>query len=123
MEVNRSHRSILLGVLFILWPSGAAAQVILNGTVMDEAQRPVALATLTLESDPPGTTLEGKTNRDGTVSFVLNRPGRYLLSAVASGFFELKQKPIELVAGLNLVTIDLIAKTSMETSLEVHPVD
>ena len=97
-----------------------AGQVVVTGTATDRDETPVADVRVALEGrDPRGREVATLSDDDGRFRLELDRGGRYVLSATRAGFYPLKDKPVDLVRGANIVNIELVPSRRVETSLDV----
>ncbi|HUR24596.1 MAG TPA: carboxypeptidase regulatory-like domain-containing protein [Candidatus Thermoplasmatota archaeon] len=69
---------------------------VIRGVIVDEAVRPVANATVTLNSE---TARETRSNADGAFGFAALEPGTYFLQVTKLGYFPVQQSA-EVVAGV-----------------------
>ena len=81
-------RNLLCAVVFVVCAVGAVAQYRagIQGTVLDPQNTAISGATVTLTNKETGRTQTSTTDEAGVYNFLSLPPGRYTLSAEASGF-------------------------------------
>ena len=96
-----------LGLLVIsaLAFSVAYAEVRLTGRVTDANSAPVSGARIALQS--PAVSLQTVSDPTGVFQFDLTAPGDYSLSAEREGYFQIKDRAIQLKDGADEVTLVL----------------
>ncbi len=97
------------------------AQVVVNGRLLDSSRKPVVAAHVTVEPELPGSAKELISDGEGLFTLNLSQGGRYYVSVGFPGFYELKRRPVDLVAGVNVITIDLIPIEDTSYSIDVYP--
>ena len=102
-------------------PGLLLAQAVVNGKLLDSTRNPVVTAKVTVESELPGSSKELISDGEGSFTLNLSQAGRYYLSVNIVGFYELKRRPVDLVAGVNVITIDLIPIEDNSYSIDVYP--
>ena len=117
----RAAVKMVLTVCLLLAPEAVQAQVVVNGTVTDQFKRPVASAQIAIEAENAGSIFEGHADESGAFSFNLDRSGLYFLTVSLPGFFEVKRKPVDLIVGLNILSIELAAAEAPGISMDVYP--
>ena len=104
----------------------AAAQVLWNGRVVDQNDAPVAGARIRIEQAAPAA-LEVESSPTGTFVITLPKPGRYLVTVDHAGYFQLRNQPVEIVAGGPETTLVLNVQEEVFQSVHVgavsNPVD
>ena len=91
--------TLLASMLFLATPIvGQGERGLVSGIVLDETERPVAGARLTLLNESQGLQREAKSNVDGTFSFPLLHSGIYVLTAQSEGFSVSEIQGIELAS-------------------------
>jgi hypothetical protein len=112
---------MVLGVCLLLAPAALPAQVVVSGTVTDQFKRPVASAHIAIEAENAGSVFESHSNETGAFSFNLDRSGFHFLTVSLPGFLEVKRKPIDLIVGLNFLSVELIPAEAPGISMDVYP--
>lgn len=115
----------LLGVLLAIGGIPSQAQSLTTGgvagTITDVSGAVISGATLTLTGLENGSVQTASPNASGEFRFSLLKPGRYRLSAIASGFEKL-ERPIEVSVG-NVTTATLVLQVGQTiTTVEVSDV-
>jgi outer membrane receptor protein involved in Fe transport len=124
MTFARTIRVMLSGGTLFLFLGGdriALSQVVVSGRSLDENRSPVVSVLITLESELPSSPRQSRSNADGEFTFNLSQAGRYLVSTSSPGFHDLNRRPVDLVVGINVLTIDLVAIQNLIYSLDVYP--
>ncbi len=108
--------------------SAQASDVELNGTVRDENGTPVASAPVTVRPAPPSTggPWQSRTDPEGAFSLHLPTPGEYLISVQRQGYYELRDRPVQVQNSLELMlTINSVREVfqSVDVSEQPSPVD
>ena len=127
-QINKKKllsRLLLLFLQLTILAVPAISQIVISGTVLDQAKKSPLKDTEILITgiDNPSISVKGQSNEQGSFAFNLNQPGKYLLKASRSGFHEIKSKPIDLITGINIVRIELIAFNDSTTTIDVYPED
>ncbi len=119
--MTRRISGVVLFVGFWLWPAGVLkAQVVINGQIADNLKQPLAGAQVRLDSPNSATLFELTTNPDGSFHLNLDAAGQYFLTIAASGFFTLNRRPIDLIMGVNIISVEMVAQQNSQASLEVY---
>jgi len=93
----------IIGLAFPLW----SAETVLAGRVVNDNGTPVARARILLTSCASSVLLEAITDPTGTFIMHLETPGEYTISAESHGHFQLRERPLRLVAGVNEISLVL----------------
>jgi hypothetical protein len=80
-------------------PAEPRPAIIVSGTVRDAAGTPIPDASVFFEEKATSASIEAKTDRDGTFSFLSLRAGSYLVRARKEGLREAVSGPMELSLG------------------------
>lgn len=116
-------RFALSGLATVL---AARAQVTLTGRVVDQNEAPVANARVTAHhgQEAPAETFSGPS---GTFRLSLPAPDTYLVSVERTGYFALKDRPVEISASASEVTLEINQQEEVFQSVTVgeqpSPVD
>lgn len=99
-------------------------QVLVSGTVADRDGIPVAGAAVVLQLQGiPDSRVRAESDESGGFAFRLQQVGRYFLDVAHAEFFPIRGRPIDLVAGPNVVSIDLIDSGAAGTTVDVYAVE
>ena len=93
-------------------PQNTAA-IFIKGTVRDASGAPIADAAVILEEKTRSESVEGKTDKDGTFSFLAMKAGTYVVRAKKPGFREASTPAMEL-SSPHKKRIDLVLKPLKE---------
>ena len=124
-EMRPSHlaRSGLGLVLWLIlataYTAGAPQQVILRGSAVDEAGKPVEGLEVAIQS-PSGETQIVHTDIAGAFEFQTPTAGAYHLSFNKSGFFRITGQKILLDAGVNEASFTVFHETEIHQEVEVY---
>lgn len=119
--MTRRIAGIVIFVSFWLWPTGALkAQVVVNGQISDNLKQPVTGAQVRMESPNAATLFELTTNPDGSFHLNLDTAGQYFLTVAAPGFFALSRRPIDLIMGVNIISVEMVVQQNSQSSLDVY---
>lgn len=91
--------------------------VFIKGTVKDASGALVPEATVTLEEKTRSESVEGKTQADGTFSFLALKAGTYVVRAKKPGFREAASEPMKLAPG-DKKQIELVLKPQKERAAQ-----
>lgn len=98
-----------------------SGEVTVTGTVSDPNRNPIAKVRVSIENrDGLGVGRAVQSDGQGGFRLGLNQPGRYWLEASHPDFFPIEGQPIDLVAGTNIVNVELIRSRDSGTTLDVH---
>ena len=115
-----------IAILGLLAASPIFAQLTVSGRVIDEEGAPLGNARISARQagGAPSTAESGPA---GNFHLHLPQPGKYLISVQRTGYFQLVERPIEVQAGMQPVTLILNANREVFQSVEVgessSPVD
>src|SRR5437667_5693816 len=112
---------VLCALMVVSSPKGLWGQVVINGTVTDESKRPIESARITLEPQKPGAVLETYSGKNGDFGLNLNLAGQYFLTVAAPAFYDIKRRAVDLVVGVNIISVDLISVENSSFSVDVYP--
>jgi hypothetical protein len=104
-----------------------AAEVTLNGRVVDESNVPVPLAAVSFrlagESQPSAPSLEVIADQTGLFRTVLPQAGAYLVTVAHVGFFTLRDRNIEVREGANdmVLALNHVHNTSESVNVSAAP--
>jgi len=111
---------LFLGVMCFLEP--LMGQVVVSGRVTDQTKIPLEAVDISISNlENLSGVVTVQSNEEGSFSFNLDQSGKYLIKATCPGFYEIRGKTIDLIAGVNIVGIELILRKNPSTSLEVYP--
>ncbi|MBZ5584959.1 MAG: carboxypeptidase-like regulatory domain-containing protein [Acidobacteriia bacterium] len=96
----------------------AAQEAILTGRVVDENDAPLDHARVTARRGQ-GAPLEAYSGPSGQFRIALPAPGTYLLGAFRPGYFELKDRPVDVPAGGTEVTLALNVEQEVFQAVQV----
>ena len=120
-----SRLLVFLAIQLTILGVPAMSQIVISGTVSDQAKKiPLKnVKILIMSIDNLGIAITGQSNEKGSFAFNLDQPGKYIFKASHSGFHEIKTKPIDLITGINIVRIELIAFNNSTITIDVqnHP--
>ncbi|HEU4389334.1 MAG TPA: carboxypeptidase regulatory-like domain-containing protein [Blastocatellia bacterium] len=105
---------MLLLLLSLLLPPATTAQTTsgsISGSVTDAQQAAIANATVTITDEAKGFSQTTKTDSEGRFVFPQLTPGKYVISAEASGFKKLQKTDVNLVANDKLTLGELQLET------------
>ncbi len=110
---------LIFATTFAVIACAARAPARLTGRILDENATPVADVQVSVSLEGGGS---AETFSDAAGNFQINTAdtGRAHLRAVKAGFFEVKDRPFELVAGDNEITLLLNHETEIEEQVEVR---
>ncbi len=119
---------ILCAVSFAMVSALRAAGVQLSGSVRDEHDAPVAGAKITVSPAPPGSGGPWQTTSDptGAYSITLPSPGNYLVDVQRQGFYEVKDRPVDLQTSQEVnLTVNSVQEVfqSVDVTEQPSPVD
>jgi Carboxypeptidase regulatory-like domain len=112
------HSTLALAVIMLIATAPAFAQtpapqnaaaIFIKGTVRDASGAPITDAAVILEEKTRSESVEGKTDKDGTFSFLAMKAGTYVVRAKKPGFREASTPPMEL-SSPDKKKIDLVLK-------------
>ncbi len=110
---------VLWLILAASYTAGAPQQVILRGSAVDEAGKPVEGLEVVIQS-PSGETQIGHTDIAGAFEFQTPIAGEYHLSFNKSGFFRITGQKILLDAGVNEASFTVFHETEIHQEVEVY---
>src|ERR1700724_1036291 len=117
-------RGFQCAVLCFLGARLCAAEVTLRGRVVDEANAPVAGATISLrlagQSQTSSPATQATADPTGAFHVSLAQPGSYLVTASQPDFFRLVDHPVELREGLNEILLSLNHTRNTTESIDVR---
>lgn len=118
-----SRLLVFLAIQLTILGVPAMSQIVISGTVSDQAKKiPLKnVKILIMSIDNLGIAITGQSNEKGSFAFNLDQPGKYIFKASHSGFHEIKTKPIDLITGINIVRIELIAFNNSTITIDVYP--
>jgi hypothetical protein len=122
--MNRKILALVVGVVLLSFVGSPflSAQSLttgnITGTVTDPSGAVTPNVTVTLKSSDTGETRTATTNSEGSYQFSLLRPGRYALSAEASGFAKAQQS-VTVTVGQTSITDVRMALGTSSTTIEV----
>jgi hypothetical protein len=124
------NRLVLLGLLALASSAlGQSNYAVLNGSVTDPQQRPVAGAQVQLKAQATGATRRVMTNAEGLFSAPGLLPGEYQLTAEASGFATSTQKlrlevgqQMSITVGLRLASVTQAVEVGAQAEI-LHTTD
>lgn len=109
-----------LGLMATLLPQ-LDGQAAVSGTVTDRNGNPVPEAAVALEHrDLMGLRLAARSDEHGAFNLATRQVGSFLLDVDHPGFFPIVDRPVDLVAGPNVVKIELTRLRDGGTSLDIH---
>jgi hypothetical protein len=114
-----------LTAICAIWPSKAQVSGIeLGGHIVDENGAPVAAARLAVRPAPPltGGPWQTQTDPDGAFSLALPAPGNYLIDIRREGYYELKDRPVDVERPVELtLTINSVREVFQSVDVNAQP--
>jgi hypothetical protein len=110
---------VLVGIV-LLSALHLRAQIAINGTVTNQDKQPISGALVIFEPENGVRRHEVSTTPEGAFHLNLEVTGQYWLSVQADGFYDLSQKPVDLVMGVNILNIEMIPRETSHTTLDVY---
>ena len=102
-------------------PVAIKAQVTVRGVVLDRRDQPLQYARVELAAVRDASErAETDSDERGAFRLELGRPGEYRLTVTHAQYFPINDKPVELVAGENVLNVEMIRSRAVGTVVDVR---